>query len=129
MTSPNEETVKSFLYGGDPEAFAPDGKLVNLLPAELTFGGTYVGPEGVQQYIDTMRHILRIESLSVHDMVTSNDRVVVIGSERSRFLANGQAYEMDWVHINTVRDGKIVEMREYNDTAAMLEAFKAPEAD
>lgn len=129
MSTPNEETIKSFLYGGDPEAFAPDGKLVNLLPPELTFGGTYEGPEGIQQYMDSMRQVLRIESLSVHDMVCDDDRVVVIGSERSRFLANGQAYEMDWVHVNRVRDGKIMEMREYNDTAAMLEAFKAPAAD
>ena len=29
--------------------------------------------------------------------------------------------------MNRVIDGKIVEMREYNDTAAMLEAYNKPE--
>ncbi|MCP4084180.1 MAG: hypothetical protein GY745_03875 [Actinomycetia bacterium] len=54
---------------------------------------------------------------------------MVIGDERSRFLANGQAYEMDWVHVNTISDGKIVETGEYNDAATMVEAFRAPAAD
>ncbi|MCP3911125.1 MAG: hypothetical protein GY713_09250 [Actinomycetia bacterium] len=54
---------------------------------------------------------------------------MVIGDERSRFLVNGQAYEMDWVHVNTIRDGKIVETGEYNDAATMVEAFRAPAAD
>lgn len=37
-------------------------------------------------------------------------------------------YNMDWVHVNTLRDGKIFEMREYTDTAAMVEAFRSPPA-
>ena len=111
------------------DLFADDGRLVNLLPEELPFGGTWVGPEGAARYIEVMRGVLRIESLKVHQMISSGDQVVVIGDERSRFLANGQAYEMDWVHVNTIRDGRIIEMREYNDTAAMVEAFRAPAAD
>ena len=125
----NQHVVKSFLYGADVGAFADDGRLVNLLPDELPFGGVYEGPEGVQKYLDEIREALRIESLKIKDMVCDDERVVVIGSEQSRFLANGQAYEMDWVHVNTIRDGKIVEMREYNDTAAMIEAYRAPVAD
>lgn len=125
----SEEVVKGFLYGGDTGLFAADGRLVNLLPEELVFGGIWVGPGGAARYIEALQSVLRIESLKVDQMISSGDQVVVIGNERSRFLANGQAYEMDWVHVNTIRDGKIVEMREYNDTAAMLAAFQAPADD
>jgi len=124
----NERVVKSFLFGAEADAFAADGRLVNLLPAELPFGGVYEGPQGVRRYVREMQDALRIESLQAEEWVTSGDRVIVIGSETSRFLHNGQTYDMDWVHVNTVHDGKIVEMREYNDTAAMLEAFRAPPA-
>lgn len=125
----NDRVVKSFLFGAEADAFAADGRLVNLLPEELPFGGVYEGPDGVRRYVREMQHALRIESLQAEEWVTSGDRVIVIGSETSRFLHNGQAYDMDWVHVNTVVDGKIVEMREYNDTAAMLEAFRAPPAE
>lgn len=124
----NERVVKSFLFGADAEAFAPDGRLVNLLPEELPFGGVYEGPDGVRRYVEELQEHLRIESLKVDEWLCSGDRVVAIGHETSRFLANGQSYDMDWVHVNIVRDGRIVEMREYNDTAAMLEAFRAPPA-
>lgn len=125
----NEEVVKAFLFGGDPDLFSDDGRLVNLLPDELPYGGIYVGPEGVRRYIDELRAALRIESLEATDLISTGDQVVVVGTERSRFHSNGQTYDMDWVHVNTVRDGKIVEMREYNDTAAMLEAFRRPITD
>ena len=125
----NERIVKSFLFGGEPEAFAEDGRLVNLLPEEFPFGGVYEGPEGARRYVQEIQGALRLEALKATEWMTNGERVVVIGHERSRFAHNGQAYEMDWVHVNTVRDGKIVEMREYNDTAAMLEAFRAPTAD
>lgn len=85
----NEEVVREFLYGGNPELFADDGKLINLLPEELPYGGTYVGPFGVRRYVEELRSALRIESLKIDEMITSGDRVVVIGSERSRFHANG----------------------------------------
>jgi len=122
----NERIVKSFLFGAEADAFADSGRLVNLLPEELPFGGVYEGPDGVREYVQQMQGALRIESLKAHEWVTSGDRVIVIGSETSRFLHNGQVYDMDWVHVNTVRDGRIVEMREYNDTASMLEAYRAP---
>jgi uncharacterized protein len=122
-----ERVVKSFLFGGEADAFAEDGKLINMLPEEFSYGGVYEGPEGARRYIQEIQAALRLETLKATEWLTNGDRVVVIGHERSRFAHNDVAYDMDWVHVNTVRDGKIVEMREYNDTATMLEAFRAPQ--
>lgn len=55
---------------GTPELFADHAKLINLLPEELQSAS-------------------RIESLEIDEMITSSDRVVVVGSERSRFYFNG----------------------------------------
>ena len=66
----NQKVVREFLYGGNPELFADDAKLINLLPEEL-------------------QPASRIESLEIDEMITSSDRVVVVGSERSRFYFNG----------------------------------------
>jgi ketosteroid isomerase-like protein len=40
-----------------------------------------------------------------------------------RVRANGREFETDWVHLFTVRDGQIVRLREFYDTAVMAEAF------
>lgn len=126
LMASNEKVVKAFLYGADTSVFSDEGKLINLLPDPIPFGGVYVGPSGADDYVGLIQSNIRLDYLKAHEVITENDRVIVIGSERGYFLRNGQPYEMDWVHVNTVIDGKIVEMREYNDTAAMLEAYNKP---
>ena len=128
LMASNEKVVKAFLYGADTSVFSDEGKLINLLPDPIPFGGVYVGPSGANDYVGLIQSNIRLDYLKAHEVITENDRVIVIGSERGYFLRNGQPYEMDWVHVNRVIDGKIVEMREYNDTAAMLEAYNKPEA-
>tara|TARA_B100001167_G_scaffold162156_1_gene110058 strand:+ start:115 stop:501 length:387 start_codon:yes stop_codon:yes gene_type:complete len=127
--SSNEKIVKAFLYGADSSVFSDEGRLVNLLPDPIPFGGIYVGPAGADEYVGLIQSNIRLDYLKAHEIVNERDRVIVIGSERGLFLHNDQPYEMDWVHVNTVIDDKIVEMREYNDTAAMLQAYNAPKAE
>ncbi|MAW71506.1 MAG: nuclear transport factor 2 family protein [Actinomycetota bacterium] len=124
--SSNEKIVKAFLYGADTSVFSDEGKLVNLLPEPIPFGGIYVGPAGADEYVNLIQSNIRLGHLKAHEIVNEGDRVIVIGSESGHFLHNDQPYEMDWVHVNTVVDGKILEMREYNDTAALLHAYNAP---
>ena len=126
--SANEKVVKAFLYGADTSVFSEEGKLINLLPDPIPFGGVYVGPSGADDYVRLIQNNIRLDYLKAHEVISEKDRVIVIGSERGYFLRNGQPYEMDWVHVNTVIGGEIVEMREYNDTATMLEAYNKPEA-
>ena len=118
--SSNEKIVKAFLYGADTSVFSDEGKLVNLLPEPIPFGGIYVGPAGADEYVNLIQSNIRLGHLKAHEIVNEGDRVIVIGSESGHFLHNDQPYEMDWVHVNTVVNGKILEMREYNDTAALL---------
>ena len=106
--------------------FSDEGKLVNLLPEPIPFGGIYVGPAGADEYVNLIQSNIRLGHLKAHEIVNEGDRVIVIGSESGHFLHNDQPYEMDWVHVNTVVNGKILEMREYNDTAALLHAYNAP---
>ena len=128
LMSSNEKVVKAFLYGADTSVFSEEGKLINLLPDPIPFGGIYVGPSGADDYVRLIQSNIRLDYLKAHEVISEKDRVIVIGSERGYFLRNGQPYEMDWVHVNRVIDGEIVEMREYNDTATMLEAYNKPKA-
>ena len=49
--------------------------------------------------------------------------MVVLGRETSRVLQTDKRYTMSWVHVLTVRNGRVQHLREYNDTAAMAAAF------
>jgi len=110
-----EEMVAQFITA--------ESVLDNPLPASIPFGGVYAGPAGFVRYAQEIFAGINIEMFEIDEMFAAGDRVTVLGCERSRSLATGRHYEMAWVHVLTVRDGKILHMREYNDTAAMAAAF------
>ena len=66
----------------------------------------------------------RVEEFTPEQFVARDDQVIVFGHERMRTRAGGRVYGTDWVHVFTMRDGKIVGFREYTDTATIVEALR-----
>ena len=125
------ETTKAFYQlfaSGDIEQMllrcvAPDAVLDNPLPAPVPFGGIYQGHQGFITYAQQIFAGIQIERFEIDEIFAQGERVTVLGREKSRSLATGKCYDMAWVHVLTVRDGRIQHLREYNDTAAMAAAF------
>jgi ketosteroid isomerase-like protein len=117
-----------FLAGKVDEAaqkyLANDFVLVNLLPDPIPFGGRYEGAAGFERYVSQIFAAIEMESFVVDAIFGQGESVAVIGSETSLVRSTGRRYEMDWVHVFRVSDGRIHSMREYNDTARMLAAFQ-----
>ena len=100
--------------------------LENYLPAEIPFGGRYEGHEGLGRYLGELAAAIEMGPLDLKEWLASGNSVVVRGSESSTVLATGKRYAMDFVHwLEFDEDGRVVSMREYNDTAEMASAFRA----
>jgi ketosteroid isomerase-like protein len=133
MSSSSAETVRSFydhfLAGKVEEAsrnfLADDFTLSNPLPDLIPFGGVYSGPGGFLEYAGKIASTLTMEEFVIDDVISEGEKVVVVGRETSKVHSTGRRYEMQWVHVLRVSAGRIHEMREYNDTAAMLPAFES----
>ena len=97
--------------------------LENPLPDPIPFGGTFEGHQGFAAYAQGIFASIAIERFEIDEIFAQADRVVVLGRETSRSLNTGKHYTMSWVHVLTVRSGRIQHLREYNDTAAMAAAF------
>lgn len=130
--SPIELTRKSyglFATGQIEEMLAScvaqDAVLVNPLPAAVPFGGTYEGHQGFARYAQQIFESIQIELFEVDEIFAQGERVAVIGRERSRSLKTGRHYEISWVHVVTVKDGRIQHIREYNDDSAAMAAIFA----
>ena len=48
----------------------------------------------------------------------------VLGYYACKIRKTGRADASDWVHIFTVRNGKVVKFREFNDTGQFAEAYR-----
>ena len=88
-------------------------------------GGTRRGHQGFLEWAEIGRHAEDIEVLDIRKMLADEDTVAVIGFMRCRALPTGKAYESDFVHVVTIRDGKVARFQEFFDTYAAGEAFRA----
>ena len=56
--------------------------------------------------------------------LTGPDTVAAVGFTRCLARATGRTYETDFVHLVTLRGGKVVRFQEFFDTFAAAEAFR-----
>ncbi len=93
-------------------------------PSEaVPYFGERRGHEGVVDFLTRIGGAVEFEEFEVKEMVPAGDRVFVLGRERGRVRATGKGFENEWAMIYTLRDGKVAELRSYEDTAAVAGAF------
>jgi uncharacterized protein len=86
--------------------------------------GTWKGPQGVQAFFDELARIQDFSEFSPREFLSSGDRVFVLGHYASTIRKNGRKAASDWVHIFTVRNGKLAAFLEFTDTAEFARAWK-----
>jgi uncharacterized protein len=106
--------------------FADDAVAHGPAPAGvLPWGGVYNGREGIAQLLKALGESLEDEQFKQHEFIAQGNKVVVPGYAKGHAKPTGRSYEIEFVHIWSVRnDGKISELHVYNDTAALVEALR-----
>ena len=88
------------------------------------FSGNRLGLKEVGDFFKLLDALEEISYFEPTEFIAQGDRVVVLGRSKATVKATGRSYETDWVHIFTVRDGKITNMHEFFDNAAATRAFQ-----
>lgn len=110
------------------ELLTDDIEWVGVEHDELPFAGVYRGKQQVAQYFTALDNAQEALMFEPKDVIAENDRIAVTGKSRWTVRTTGQTYDNPWVHIFTVRDGKVCRFEQYNDTAAALKAFRSTQA-
>ena len=97
-------------------------------PADLSTSGRRTSPQEVGAFFGTLSELYEFQRFEPAEFVAQGNRVVVIGSETVRVKATGAVLDLDWIHVFTVRDGKVVAFQEYFDTAAVVAAMSTRHA-
>lgn len=90
----------------------------------VRLSGTRTGLEGVADFFTTLTADQEGISFEPREFVAQNDKVVCLGNYRWRVKETGRDFESDFVHVFTIRDGKIAAFREHFDTAACAAAYQ-----
>lgn len=87
-------------------------------------GGTRYGHQGFLEWLNIGKENEDILILEPRKMLTDDDTVAVLGYIKCLAIPTEKTYESDFVHIITIKDGKILKFQEFFDTYAAGEAFR-----
>jgi ketosteroid isomerase-like protein len=97
-------------------------------PSVIPFAGPRRGREGVAEFFSTVGEALEFEQFEPRKFVAQGDTVVVLGYERSIVKPTGRSFEQEWVHVYTLRDGKIATGRFFKTLRRKWTRLALPES-
>lgn len=92
---------------------------VGLVP----YAGSWPGRAGVGDFFAALGAALEIAEFEPQQFLATGETVVVLGRESGRARPTGKPHATEWVHVFTIRAGRVVAFREYSDASAVAEAF------
>lgn len=123
--SPSIEIVKEFYeaFGrGDVPAIlervADDVDWEFVGSASLPYAGRRRNRAEVAAFFDAIPKADEIHVFEPREFIDGGEHVTVLGWEQSKALDTGQDFSSEWVHVFTVRDGKVTRWRGFFNTAA-----------
>jgi len=90
----------------------------------VPLAGKRTGRDGVADFFATLARDQDVLEFEPRKFVAQNDTVVSLGYYEWHVKETGRDFESDFVHIFTIRDGKIAGFREHFDSAVVAAAYQ-----
>lgn len=104
-------------YHEDAEWITPESELV-------PFSGNFHGKSGIAQFFAKLDDAVQTIRFEPTQFIAEGDKVVVTGEASWLAKPTGRKYDTSWVHVFSMRDGKIARFEAFYDTAASERAFQ-----
>ena len=88
------------------------------------FAGSRQGLEAVGEFFSQLHEGEDITEFVPTDFIAQGDKVVVLGRSTATVRSTGKTYSTDWVHVFSLKDGKVAAFNEFFDNAAATRAFQ-----
>lgn len=86
------------------------------------------GLEQITEFFSLLAETQEFSEFEPREFVAQGDRVVALGHYAWKAKETGRSFESNFVHVFTVRNGKITGFDEYFDTATAAAAFSKAQA-
>ncbi|MBA2670466.1 MAG: nuclear transport factor 2 family protein [Gemmatimonadetes bacterium] len=117
-------TYEAFSRGDIPAVlsnFDPD--IIWIVPDAHPQGGTHRGSDAVLTGVFAkLGGDWQDYKVETEEFIDGGDRVVVLGTESGTWPPTGKSFRAAFAHVWTMRSGKAIEFRDYQDSAKVQEA-------
>ena len=87
--------------------------------------GVQKGPQGVQKFFEILAETQDVVTFAPREFYAADDKVFVRGNYAWTMRKTGKQVSSEWLHMFTIRDGKLAGFDEFTDTAQFAEALRA----
>jgi ketosteroid isomerase-like protein len=101
-----------------------DAEWIERDSEHVPFTGCFHGKAEIAQFFDKYARDVETTRYVAKEFIADNDKVVVLGEASWVARPTGRAIDTPWVHVITMRDGKIARFESHLDTAAAERAFR-----
>lgn len=95
---------------------------------DLPTGGLREGVPAVREFFGLLLSTLDITDFQPTDLLSSGDKVVVLGTSREGPKGSGRLVDFRWVHVFTFSDGRIVGFDERADVSDLVREVRRSQA-
>ena len=106
------------------KALSSDVQWFNSGSSGIPYAGKRQGVDQVAQFFQALSDNVMVKQFEPTEYVAQKDRVIALGNWRGQSKSTGRAFDSDWAMVWTVKNGKVTSFRGYEDTAAMVDAFR-----
>ena len=86
--------------------------------------GDFEGPSQVQGFFALVAQHQDATDFSPRDFFVAGDRVFVLGHYAWKLKKTGKTVDTNFVHVFTIKSGKVSAFHEFTDTAQFAEAYR-----
>ena len=109
--------------------FSDDVEFRHPMPTAIwPWAGNRRGRARVAEFFAGLAEVEEFEHFEARDFIAQGNKVVVLFFERFRIKATGRTVDNELVHVFTLREGKVVQLCIYEDTAPIIAAIRDQEA-
>ena len=89
-----------------------------VCPASLPYSGLRRNPAEVAEFFASLDQVEDVTVFEPREFIEAGEKVTVLGYLESSVRDTKQKFQTEWIHVFTVRNGKITRWRGFFDTAA-----------
>jgi hypothetical protein len=105
------------MYHDDAVWIEPDSE-------HIPFAGTHTGKGEIARFFQDLDRAAQPLRFEPKDFIAEGDKVIVTGEASWLVRDTGRTYDSPWVHVFTLRDGKVSRFQDFHDTAASERAYR-----
>lgn len=90
----------------------------------VDFSGKRQGCDQVREFFRMNAAQQEVRAFAPREFIAQGDKVIVLGHSAWTVKRTGRDFESDWVHIFTIRDGKVAAFREFMDVNTAIDAYQ-----